>query len=627
MAEEVRTGKRMMRILRFDPVEGIRMLSEEGKYDLGLPMGHMGPEERNNFSDCYYQEVKAAPDYPLLRKCLSMCVHTHSDCQIENAQHVRRNIYVIDVLSRALIRLGEQSEYLALSYLWGNVYQPTVPGPGPIPQKLPLTIEHAMIVAKELGYQYLWVDSVCINQTNAAEKAEQIQNMGNIYADAVATIVVLGGNADSGIPGVDRKVFPRKDCQYYAHYGNNQFLSKMPSLKEDIASSEWSNRGWTYQEGILSPRKVLFSENQAFFFCNQGHMAESFNAPKEHIQHNRGDIWALSNLRDMGTPPEDHFQIWNKTIGAYASRILTHEEDALNAVAGILQKLTTAFFPDGFLYGLPLADFRHALLWGQDYSNPTSKHGACRRVEKFPSWTWAGWRFGTAVLLIDNNLSRDVCLPPLKITYQGTKINPDQFQCVSQAKPSEESFPNSSKRALKSTGFDSFSRMTHLFTSALEDHLDTTISMDIRMIPKGFLQIQGLVLRLPILLMNDEGVVANSCVRLCPIRSIFNEQVGRIKKGAKRIAINGYVDLKSSLDKTAHYIDALGTKRYFYDCLFLSADRVSSRSSTLQLLLLDFEDGGVATRAGRCYVAVETVSAMEELWPIARPTLRTFWLA
>ncbi|KAF2735844.1 heterokaryon incompatibility, partial [Polyplosphaeria fusca] len=65
---------------------------------------------------------------------------------------------------------------------------------------LPKTIEDAIIVCKRVGARYIWIDSLCIDQSNVADKLNQVKLMDRIYQGAAATIVVLDSvNAHSGI--------------------------------------------------------------------------------------------------------------------------------------------------------------------------------------------------------------------------------------------------------------------------------------------------------------------------------------------------------------------------------------------------------------------------------------------
>ncbi len=50
-----------------------------------------------------------------------------------------------------------------------------------------------MELIRQLGEQYLWVDSLCIVRDDDVERHDQLERMGSIYANAYMTIVAAGG--------------------------------------------------------------------------------------------------------------------------------------------------------------------------------------------------------------------------------------------------------------------------------------------------------------------------------------------------------------------------------------------------------------------------------------------------
>jgi hypothetical protein len=115
-----------------------------------------------------------------------------------------------------------------------------------------------MIVVRNLGKRYLWVDKYCIDQQDHNAKDLQIQNMDRIYEGAFATIVASAGhNAEFGLPGAGPT--PRK-AQPSTVTRNQKLLSTLPSLSHALKESAWITRGWPYQEAVLSRRCLFFTE-------------------------------------------------------------------------------------------------------------------------------------------------------------------------------------------------------------------------------------------------------------------------------------------------------------------------------------------------------------------------------
>ncbi|KAF2629076.1 HET-domain-containing protein, partial [Macroventuria anomochaeta] len=87
----------------------------------------------------------------------------------------------------------KSTPYICLSYTWGSSGNERAIL---ISRKLLMVrrnLEAFLYVARtQLGYCFLWIDAICINQANAAERDHQVQRMGNIFAKAKMLITWLG---------------------------------------------------------------------------------------------------------------------------------------------------------------------------------------------------------------------------------------------------------------------------------------------------------------------------------------------------------------------------------------------------------------------------------------------------
>ncbi|KAK0651135.1 heterokaryon incompatibility protein-domain-containing protein, partial [Cercophora newfieldiana] len=197
-----------------------------------------------------------------------------------------KGMRVIDCKSEHLtIRDYEPGDkYVALSYVWGQS-PPGATGPTKaivprgitkrmvlkLPDDIPLTIRDAIEVTKALRYRYLWVDKYCIDQSNQEEQRLQFSRMGDIYAGSQVAIFALGDDSNAGLPGVSST--PRL-AQEESRSGAFRFISTMLDPHESIKGSKWSTRGWTYQEGLFSTRRLFFTNHQVYFECNAMNEAE-----------------------------------------------------------------------------------------------------------------------------------------------------------------------------------------------------------------------------------------------------------------------------------------------------------------------------------------------------------------
>jgi len=93
--------------------------------------------------------------------------------------------------------LDDKPEYEALSYAWGDA-DDTVPVEVegcsvPITKNLHSALKHLQLEVEE---RVLWVDALCINQTDLRERMHQVSRMGSVYGQASQVVVWLGEGWD-----------------------------------------------------------------------------------------------------------------------------------------------------------------------------------------------------------------------------------------------------------------------------------------------------------------------------------------------------------------------------------------------------------------------------------------------
>ena len=167
-------------------------------------------------------------NYDTIREWHSFCQNNHSQCMAQDPG-TSRHLRLIDCNTLSLITSTDNAKYFALSYVWGsdrnlrtgqavNNARRMQSWSPVLPDDLPRTIRDAIVVTRNLGIQYLWVDKYCINQQDPIEKQQQMEAMGDIYAGEVMTLVAaFGENDDAGLPGVDEVL---RTAQPSAKVGN-----------------------------------------------------------------------------------------------------------------------------------------------------------------------------------------------------------------------------------------------------------------------------------------------------------------------------------------------------------------------------------------------------------------------
>jgi hypothetical protein len=331
----------------------------------------------------------------LILSWVDSCVKRHDEACLPVPTKELEEIRLIEIETRKVVKYpGPECEYIALSYVWGDVTQENY-RLGNTLKMLPKTLEDSLLFTKKLGKEYIWIDSVCIDQSDEQDKATQIDRMWSIYRGAWITMVAISGNsADSGFSRFSRKEhYPQLACRIKG----KTLVSLMPTLSQQIWVSPWGGRAWTLQEGLLSPRCLYVSDHQVYFDCSSMQCCESLDDSRSWAHGLTPDsnptaegfvTWMLRQagagaLRIPLDWPSRRLEHWGEKLNLYSYRNMKYSEDAIRAFAGVLQRLET-IYPKGYFWGLPVEDFDWALAW-RSQMPPTRRKG-------FPTWSWAGWR-------------------------------------------------------------------------------------------------------------------------------------------------------------------------------------------------------------------------------------------
>jgi hypothetical protein len=158
--------------------------------------------------------------------------------------------------------LDISGHYEAVSYCWGeSSFSHSVSFSSPTSQ-LPITANvDSMLrhLRKPHKAKHLWVDALCINQTNAEEKSSQVRSMDGIFQEATKVHVWLGPDASCGVEKVFAYFKKLVTKHEYQESGVpsvllNHFITTDPTFREaleQLLSNPWFRRRWNLQEITL----------------------------------------------------------------------------------------------------------------------------------------------------------------------------------------------------------------------------------------------------------------------------------------------------------------------------------------------------------------------------------------
>ncbi len=366
--------------------------------------------------------------FAIARGWLQRCEDEHPLCRRAELEKLPKRVIDVGIESeepRVYISHQERLPYAALSYCWGhdqnirllstsiNEYAERLPV-----ALIPQTIADAILAARRMNVQYLWVDSLCILQDSDADLRQELSDMGAIYANAWVTIaakdsptctsglfyernwptsaiVPLGIRLPSktmersaGIYGRGRMKNTRTSC-------TNRLMAipghRVPYSRDEPAVLE--TRAWALQQELLSHRMLNFGQIELSFTCLEGLCTE--RDPK--VRGMSGHYGMQHNLkRALFTGSDEHgnsnhqnkdriFNYWLEIVENCLRRKLSDSRDRLAAIAGV-QGLIGQVLDDEPVVGIWEAQyFARSLLWQPD----DKRQDEVTCSYPCPSWSWA----------------------------------------------------------------------------------------------------------------------------------------------------------------------------------------------------------------------------------------------
>ena len=147
--------------------------------------------------------------------------------------------------------------------------------------------------ARDVGYDYIWIDSCCIDKTSSTELSEAINSMFTWYGIAHTCFAFLSDVSTSS-----------------------------PNWEEDFRNSRWHRRGWTLQE-LIAPQEVIFLSCEWEAFGSKSTLAKLLESITGI------DRGVLRSTKPLSAVSVAHRMSWA------ASRETTRAEDRAYSLFGI----------------------------------------------------------------------------------------------------------------------------------------------------------------------------------------------------------------------------------------------------------------------------------------------------
>lgn len=361
-----------------------------------------------------------------INSCLSDCADSDShqphspDCGSHHRWLPTRLIEICDSTSLRLVQSSDILEqtpqhselprYTALSYCWGtskdalSQLKATTENQSSLASgftcsQIPKVLQDAVTVTRVLGIQYIWIDALCILQDAISDWEAESSQMANIYGSAFLTICSLTSSCHISFIQPDYRrvkvafqssLDPGISGTYILSHKNHFVVSSnflTPSGHRMIPRNRWDQRGWTFQESLMSRHLLMFSPSYKFFRCGSTGNMEGQGK------------FGIATFMDLSLNTTSLYFHWVNLAQLYSWRQLTVPQDALPAISGLArcfsEKFNDAAGNTRYVAGIWELDSIDVLTWYLTTVSPmpTTFMDLLSRLENpepyiAPSWSW-----------------------------------------------------------------------------------------------------------------------------------------------------------------------------------------------------------------------------------------------
>ncbi|KAH7391688.1 heterokaryon incompatibility protein-domain-containing protein [Pyrenochaeta sp. MPI-SDFR-AT-0127] len=347
----------------------------------------------------------------LVKRWLRTCLETHEGCHTcvqlpYKRPYVPTRLIKIKAIGNTLrsaklliegSRPDSSNFYLTLSHCWGNgniirltesslnAFQHEIPL-----SDLPKTFVDAFQITVNLGYKYIWIDSLCIIQDCKEDWEREAKAMGDVYQNSVCTIAAAGASDSYGGCFAQRSALGSMTCPLFPEkLASRHIYAKQARPKG--APTPLLSRAWVVQERLLSVRTISYGRDQVSWECVEARASERDPAMDKSQTTSPGLI-LKRDFYDMLNEPLDKEQResthahrrykWWSLVSAYTKCQMTYDSDKWAAFQGLGMYVSFAW-GQKLLHGLWEHDLVQELLWNVSSDRPQK-----RLAMEAPSWSW-----------------------------------------------------------------------------------------------------------------------------------------------------------------------------------------------------------------------------------------------
>jgi len=375
----------------------------------------------------FLQSIVSLKSFEIAKRWIRTCQDTHNECpRVWIAELPTRLVEISPsgspLFARLLTTRGHRGQYACLSYCWGGpqhfatttanleAYHKMLPY-----SDIPKTIIDSFEVTRGLGFNLIWIDSLCIVQDDKSDVQREMGQMLRVYQNARVTI--SAANASTCQEGFLKEKFsPDGPFHLPVRVHGDKFGSLIvrPQSSLFTGGGKWktyistpqpiNSRAWTLQESFVSPCLLIFTNNSLYWKCPSAFLSRDDSLPEWMQWEKQSKHWGFISPSRNGILVEaDHTTLskgeqgsllqrlrkeWINILENYTKRGISVGSDRLPAIAAVAEVFSSTF-QTKYVAGLWESTLLFDLAW-----RPISTPNPRPKTYQGPSWSWASLNNG-----------------------------------------------------------------------------------------------------------------------------------------------------------------------------------------------------------------------------------------
>lgn len=204
--------------------------------------------------------------------------------------------------------LADNPSYEALSYVWGDGSSTRTIW---VKRERFLATENLEVALRHLRLRHkhrvLWVDALCINQSDIPERNNQIKQMSKVYKQAQQTLVWLGRESTTTQDAfqflLSLPALPKPISRHHTHLAElSKFCTGFRAVLR-LLHREWWRRLWTLQETVLAREVSVLCGHHCIdwrkFSCLASLKSEIYDIFDKILMHRSTNFEGKELIQDM----------------------------------------------------------------------------------------------------------------------------------------------------------------------------------------------------------------------------------------------------------------------------------------------------------------------------------------